>query len=151
MCYYDIPLNLEDRTNLMYDLREGKITPDEFNRIIDLDKNFKSSLVEDFEHEHEPVPEKIIPGVTKPKTMFNEELEKTISLTDNEIKLIVDALNIFKGDINKITTNSSIAQCFTNSLVDNISMLLEKLYSKHNQRKLKEIIDNKDDLDETEQ
>lgn len=133
MCYYDIPLNLEDRTNLMYDLREGKITLDEFNRIIDLDKNFKLSLVRDFEHGHEPVPEKIIPGVTKPKTMSNEELKKTISLTENEIGLIVDALKIFKGDINKITTNSSIAQCFTNSLVDNISTLLEKLYSIDNE------------------
>lgn len=129
MCCYDIPLDLEDRKNLIYDLRDGKITSDEFNRIIDLDKNFKLSLVRDFEHGHEPVPEKIIPEVTKPKTMSNEELKKTISLTENEIGLIVDALKIFKGDINKITTNSSIAQCFTNSLVDNISTLLEKLYS----------------------
>lgn len=129
MCYYDIPLNLEDRKNLIDDLCEGKITSDEFNRIIDLDKNFRLSLVRDFEHGHEPVPEKIIPGVTKPKTMSNEELKKTISLTENEIGLIVDALKIFKADVKKITTNSSIAQCFTNSLVDNISMLLEKLYT----------------------
>lgn len=133
MCYYDIPLDLEDRKNLIYDLRDGKITSDEFNRIIDLDKNFKLSLVRDFEHGHEPVPEKIIPEVTEPKTMSNEELKKTISLTENEIGLIVDALKIFKGDINKITTNSSIAQCFTNSLVDNISTLLEKLYSRDNE------------------
>lgn len=133
MCCYDIPLNLEDRKNLMYDLRDGKITPDEFNRIIDMDKNFKLSLTKNFEHGHEPVPEKIIPEVTKPKTMSNEELKKTISLTENEIGLIVDALKIFKGDINKITTNSSIAQCFTNSLVDNISALLEKLYSIDNE------------------
>lgn len=129
MCYYDIPLCLEDRKNLMYDLSEGKITLNEFNRIIDLDKNFKYSLARDFEHGHEPVPEKIIPEVTKPKTMSNEELKKTISLTENEIGLIVDALKIFKGDVKRITTNSSIAQCFTNSLVDNISALLEKLYS----------------------
>ena len=140
MCCYDIPLCLEDRKNLAYDLRDGKITPDEFNRIITLDREFTDALtdaskvlqpkqIKTKKVESEPIFEKIEPDKPEPKTMSNEELKKTISLTENEISLIVDALKIFKGDVKRITTNSSIAQCFTNSLVDNISTLLEKLYS----------------------
>lgn len=136
MCSYDIPLCVEDMKKLACDFRDGKITFDEFNKILNVNKKFKgvskvlqSNQMETKKVENEPVFEKIEPDKSEPKTLSEDDLKTTISFTDKELSLIIDGLEIFRGDVNRITTNSSIAQCFTDSLVDNISTLLEKLYS----------------------
>lgn len=57
---YDVPLDADTLTDLIYDLREGTITPQEYAAIIDRDK--KASMI-------------------KPKDMNNDDVTESQPLT----------------------------------------------------------------------